>query len=118
MRNGAPLYTCDAPDTYARDRVEVERVGIAAAIDGVLAAAIVGIGIWDVARRDAVGASQIRVTATLENSGGRVEVDRRSVGAPVDGESAAAVIRVRSRPIVGCLGVGAPRNGIDTLRKA
>eukprot|EP00964_Phaeocystis_antarctica_P121059 scaffold84763_cov85-Phaeocystis_antarctica.AAC.2 len=47
--------------------------------------------------------------ATLEYGGGRVEVGRRGVGAPVDGEGAPTVILIRNRQIVGRTGVGAAR---------
>eukprot|EP00964_Phaeocystis_antarctica_P061757 scaffold36937_cov92-Phaeocystis_antarctica.AAC.1 len=115
---GASLYACDATDTHGRSRVEVERIGIKAAVHMVHAAGVVGIGVSDVARRDAVGAARFSGNATLEHGGGRVEVDRSSDGTPVDGEDAAAVIGVRNRQIVGRPGVGAARNGIDTLRAA
>eukprot|EP00964_Phaeocystis_antarctica_P090740 scaffold58106_cov55-Phaeocystis_antarctica.AAC.2 len=106
-RNSAPLYAVDAPEIHGRDRVEVERVRIGAAIDGILAAVIVGTGTWDVIRREAVSTARESVDATLEHGGGRVEVSRHSVDAPVDvdGESAAVVIRVRNRQIIGRPGV-------------
>eukprot|EP00964_Phaeocystis_antarctica_P060233 scaffold35908_cov54-Phaeocystis_antarctica.AAC.1 len=91
--------------TSAANRVEVERVGFTAAVDIVHAAGVVDIGVLDVARREAVGAAWFSGNATLEHGGGRVEVDRSSDGAPVDGEGAAAVIRVCSRQKVGCTGV-------------
>eukprot|EP00964_Phaeocystis_antarctica_P019213 scaffold10610_cov57-Phaeocystis_antarctica.AAC.1 len=91
-----------------------------AAIDWVLAAVVVGIGVSDIAWRDAVGAAQFSGNATriTQHVGDRVEVHRRRVGAPVDGVSAVAVICVRIHQIVGRPGVGAARNGIDTLRIA
>ena len=115
-RNGAPLYTRDAPDAHRRGRVEVERVGIAAAVDVVHAAVVVGIGIWDVVFRVAVGAARRKVDAILEHRGGRVEVDRPKVGAPVDREGAPIVL-IRIRHIVGRTGVGATRRDIFTLRE-
>ena len=113
--NSAPLYACDAPDTHGRNRVVVERVGIAAAVVLVRAAAVVGVGIWDVVSRGAVRAARKGGNATLEHSCGRVEVGRRSVGAPVDGEGAARVILIRNRQIVGRPGVGATKDGVDAL---
>mmetsp|Transcript_15571 Transcript_15571/g.38621 ORF Transcript_15571/g.38621 Transcript_15571/m.38621 type:complete len:225 (+) Transcript_15571:273-947(+) len=117
-RNGASLYACDAPDTDGRSGVKIERVGIAAAIGAVRAAAVVGIGVSYVVRRDAVGAARENVDATLEFGGGRVEVGRRIVGAPVDGGDASTVIRARICPVVRRGGVGAARNGKDALQKA
>jgi hypothetical protein len=71
-RQGAPFYTLDAPNTRGRSGVEIERVGIAAALDIVHAAGVVGIGVWVVARRGAVDAAQRSVDATLELRGSRV----------------------------------------------
>ena len=51
-----------------------------------------------------------------EYSGGRVEVGRRCVGAPVDGEGAPTVILICNRQIIGRTGVGASRNVVHTLR--
>ena len=112
-RNGAPLHACDAIKAYGGNRVEVERVDIGAAV--VRAIPVVGIGFWDVIRRDAVSTARYSEDATFLHCGGRVEVGRRRVGAPEDGESAATVIRVRSRQIVGRPGVGAAKNGVDAL---
>eukprot|EP00964_Phaeocystis_antarctica_P112047 scaffold76265_cov60-Phaeocystis_antarctica.AAC.2 len=82
------------------------------------AAGVVGIGVWDVARRDAVGAARKNGNTTLEYGGGRVEVGRRGIGAPVDGEGALTVILIRNRQIVGRTGVGAARHVVHTLRAA
>eukprot|EP00964_Phaeocystis_antarctica_P119256 scaffold83008_cov52-Phaeocystis_antarctica.AAC.1 len=82
------------------------------------AAGVVGIGVWDVARRDAVGAARKSGNATLEYGGGRVEVGRRGVGAPVDGEGTPTVILIRNCQVVGRTGVGAARCVVHTLRAA
>ena len=82
------------------------------------AAGVVGVGVSDVARRDAVGAARKSGNATLEYGGGRVEVGRRGVGAPVDGESAPTVIQICNRQIVGRTGVGAAQRVVHTLRAA
>ena len=68
---------------------------------------------------EAVGAARKRkdATANLHRFGGRVEVSRIRMCAPVDGIDAAAIICVRRRAVVGRRGVGASEEGEDALRK-